>query len=576
MNQKIKNHITRARHLTKKTSQTIGFGITSLAARANQKMPIKLAATLLAGSSLLGSLLGLFRDRLLNGTYYHTYPTGIDAYTVAFTIPDFMFYILVSGSLSVTFIPVFNQRLSKGNKRSAWELSTSLMNLMALATFVASILIIIFADPLVSYVVGPGLDESGHGLAVSMMRVIAVNPLLFAVATVVSSMQQAVGRFAFFAVAPILYNIGIIIGVTVLTNGINIFGWQVFDGGIMGVALGVVLGSILQLIVSSLGLFGLGFRYRFKIFWKNKGLRRVLRLLPARSLDQSIDYVNSIVETNLASRMVSGSVRAFQQVSALSYVPINLIGVAISTAAFPKMTERLAEGRPDLFKKELQTILRVIIWIALPVTVVAFFGRGYLVNFINEKGDPLMAGLLGVLAAAIVFRSVYFIAAKSFYAQQDTKTPLFVSFFTIALNIGLAVWFTLGLGMGVYGLAVAAVIVAAVEMIILFVIMNVRLKGLFNKDFGNAVMRMMSAAGFMAIITYITFSWLPLSVSDQGFVAAFSKFLLSTVISLGSYLVFSYLLKLEEVRPIIERVKKILFKPKLPPNPPTKPHESNS
>src|SRR5690606_29179199 len=106
--------------------------------KANKRLPLKIAATLLAGSSLVGSILGLFRDRLLNGMYYDTYKMGLDAYTVAFTIPDFMFFILVSGALSVTFIPVFTQRLATGNKKSAWELSTSLINLLALVTFATS------------------------------------------------------------------------------------------------------------------------------------------------------------------------------------------------------------------------------------------------------------------------------------------------------------------------------------------------------------------------------------------------------------------------------------------------------
>ncbi|MEO6109673.1 MAG: murein biosynthesis integral membrane protein MurJ [Candidatus Saccharimonadales bacterium] len=528
--------------------------------KANSKLPLRLAAGLLAGSSLLASLLGLFRDRLLNGQYLDTYKVGLDAYTVAFTIPDFMFFILVSGALSVTFIPVFNQRLATGNKKSAWELSTSMVNFMALVTLIASVLIIIFADPLVRYVVGPGLDESGRSLAVSMMRVIAVNPFLFAVATVIASMQQAVGRFAFFALAPTVYNVGIIIGTVFFTNGINLFGWQVFDGGIMGVALGVVLGSMMQLVVSSIGLFGMGFDYRFKIYFKNKGFRQVLRLLPPRSLDQGIDYVNSIVETNLASRMIDGSIRAYQQASSLAYVPINLIGVAISTAAFPKMTERLGQGRPDLFKSELQAVLRVIIWLALPVTVIAFFGRGYLVNFIKNGGDNYIASILGVLAIAILFRSIYFISARSFYAQQDTKTPLYISLFTIALNITLAVWFTLGLGMGVHGLAWAAVIVSVVEVSILFFIMSKRIRGLFDKVFVHAIARMASAAGFMTIITYIGVSIFPLNADDQSFLASFPKFALIVMVSIGAYFFFSYLLKLQEVAPILLRIQKILFK----------------
>lgn len=528
--------------------------------KANKRLPLKLAAALLAGSSLLASLLGLFRDRLLNGLYYDTYPTGIDAYTVAFTIPDFMFFILVSGALSVTFIPVFNQRLASGNKKSAWELSTSLLNLLALVTLLTSILIIIFAEPLVQYVVGPGLDESSRSLAVSMMRVIAINPFLFAVATVFASMQQAVGRFAFFALAPVMYNIGIIIGAMFFTNGIYIFGYQVFEGGIMGVALGVVLGSMMQLLVSSLGLFGMGFDYRFKIYWKNKGFHQVLRLLPPRALDQGIDYVNSIVETNLASRMMAGTVRAYQQAMTLSFVPINLIGVAISTAAFPKMTERLGQGRPDLFKKELQAVLRVIIWLALPVTVIAYFGRGYLVNFIENGGDQYMASILAILSLSILFRSIYFISARSFYAQQDTKTPLYISLFTISLNITLAVWLSFGLGMEVYGLAWAAVIVSAVEVAILFFIMSRRIVGLFDAPFVSAVLRMMSASGFMAIVTYLMVIWFPLSADDQSFFASFPKFALIVGVSAISYIIICRLFRLPEVDPLIRRTRDIFFK----------------
>lgn len=533
--------------------------VRSAVARANIKLTVQHAATLLAASMLTSSLLGFFRDRLLNGTYYKTYPIGIDAYRVAFTIPDFMFFILVSGALSVTFIPVFNQRLASGNKKSAWELSSSLINMMALATLVASVLIIIFADPLVRYVVGPGLDESGRSLAVSMMRVIAVNPFLFAVATVIASMQQAVGRFTFYALAPMIYNIGIIIGVVFFTGGINIFGWQVFEGGIMGVALGVVLGSIMQLIVSSVGLMGLGFDYRFKIYWKNKGFRRVLRLLPPRSLDQGADYLNGIVEMNLASRMAAGTVNAYQQATTLHLAPINLIGVAISTAAFPKMTERLGQGRPDLFKKELQAVLRVIIWLSLPVAVITFFTRGYLVNFILNGGDPLMAGLLGALVVAILFRSIYYIAARSFYAQQDTKTPLYISIFAIALNIALAVWFTMSLGMGAYGLAWAQSIVALVEVMVLFLVMSRRIKGLFDLVFMHAVWRMASATGFMALVSYAMVQLLPLTINDKSIVTTLPKFVVIVFVSFVAYVLFSRMLRLSEANPIIARFKALLF-----------------
>lgn len=533
--------------------------------KANQKLSLKLAATLLAGSSLIASLLGLFRDRLLNAMYYDTYKLGLDAYTVAFTVPDFMFFILVSGALSVTFIPVFNQRLASGNKKSAWELASSLLNLLAMITLLVSILIIVFAEPLVQYVVGPGLDESSRALASSMMRVVAINTFLFAIATLFASMQQAVGRFAFFALSPVVYNLGIIVGALFFTNGINIFGWQIFEGGIMGVAIGVVLGSVLQLAVSSVGMFGMNFDYRFKIYWKNKGLMQVIRLLPARSADQGMDYVNGIVEINLASRMAAGSVRAYQQALNLSFVPINLIGVAISTAAFPKMSERLGEGRPDLFRKELQAILRVIIWIALPVVVIAYFGRGYLVSFIEPGGDQLMSDILGILALTIIFRSIYHISARSFYAQQDTKTPLYISISTVSLNIALSVWFTMGSpNMGISGLAWAAVISSFIEAAILFKVMSRRIKGLFGGGFFDIVWKMMASAGIMSLVTYFMVLRFPLSAADESFFLTFPKFVLIVLVSTLIYLSVNRILKVPEVMPILARVKQLKdFLPRL-------------
>lgn len=540
--------------------------VRSAVARANKRLTIQLAAALLAGATLVSSVLGLYRERLFNSAYLPNpvagtigYPAGADAYTVAFTIPDFMFFILVSGALSVTFIPVFNQRLGSGNKKSAWELSTSLMNFMAIATLIASVLIIIFAEPLVTYVVGPGLSESSRELAVSMMRVVAVNPFLFAVATVIASMQQAVGRFTFYALAPTVYNVGIIIGIVWFTQGITIFGWQVFDGGIMGVALGVVLGSIMQLVVSSVGLLGLGFDYRFKIYWKNKGFRKVLSLLPARSADQGMDYVVGIVETNLASRMVEGSVRIYNQASTLHSMPINLIGVAISNAAFPTLTEQIGSGRMDLFTDQLRKVFRVVIWIILPVSAITFFARGYIVNFIVSGGLPIMAGVLGALVIAMLFRTIYHTAARAFYANQDTNTPLYVSIVAVGLNILLAIWFTMSLGLGVYGLAWAQSIVAAVEVVILLALIGRRIPNIFSPAFVQAIGRMLGATAIMSIATYMLVTWLPLQSGDSSLLPTILKFGVIVLGSFGVYLWASHVMRLAEAAPVIRRLVNILF-----------------
>ncbi len=527
-------------------------------ARANQKMSVRLAAVILSSSTLVSALLGIYRDRLLNSMYLDTYKVGIDAYTVAFTIPDFMYLLLVSGALAVTFIPVFNSRLAKNNRESAWQMSTSLINFLALVTMVTSVLIMIFAPILVKYVVGPGLSESGQELAISMMRVIAINPFLFAVATVISSVQQAVGRFVFNALAPTMYNLGIIIGAIWFTGGINLFGHQIFSGGIMGVALGVVLGAVLQLIVSSLGLLGLGFDYRFKVYWRNRGFRKILTLLPARSADQGLDYVSSIIDTNLASRMADGTIRAYQQASTLYNMPINLVGVAIATAAFPQLTERIGEGRRDLFAKELRSAMRMIIWFSLPIAMLMFFCRGYIVSIIDRGGNGTIAMLLGIFCLAIFLRSVFHIMSRSFYAFQDTKTPLLVSLVTLAVSVGLEIWLVFGWHMGAGGIAWAQVIWALLELTSLTVLILRRVPNLFDSQFWHKISQMLIACGVMSVVTYFMVQRINLKFENQNMIMVLIPLAVIGTVSILVYLGASRLLRIEEAEPIIAKLGRIV------------------
>lgn len=533
----------------------------SVVSLANMQLSVKTAATILAASTLVSALLGIFRDRWLNSLYYSTYPTGLDAYTAAFTVPDFMYFILVSGALSVSFIPVFNQRLAGGNKKSAWEISSSVLNLLALATLVASVLIMLFAGPLVRYLVAPGLDESTMTLTINMMRVIAINPFLFAISTVLTSMQQAVGRFVFYAVAPALYNIGILVGIFSFTNGINIFGAQLFAGGIMGVALGVVFGALLQLIVSMIGLVGLGFDYRFKIYWKNKGFQSVMKLLPARSMDQGLDYAMSIVNTNLASTMGTQSIRAYQQASSLRSMPVNLIGVAISTAFFPELSNRLAAGDENGFRKVFSTALRTIIWISMPVAVIAYFARAYVVSFVQMSGERgMMIDVLAAFIIAIFCQSVFHIASRAFYARQDTKTPFRISIFSVGLNIILAIIAAKAYGTPA-GLAYACSIASFIEVSILLIVQNRKMgHKLFNRELFATFVKTAIASICAGLVSYLVIKILPpLTKDSDTFLTILPKFMLIAGSGLTSYVIISYFLGINEAKPVVKKFSSLLF-----------------
>lgn len=171
-----------------------------------------------------------------------------------------------------------------------------------------------------------------------------------------------------------------------------------------------------------------------------------------------------------------------------------------------------------------------------------------------------MAGLLGVLAIAILFRSIYHIAARSFYAQQDTKTPLYISIVAITLNIGLAIWFTFSLHLGAYGLAVAQAIVAFVEVVILFVVMEWRIKGVFNAEFWSAILRMASAGGFMSVVTYWLVTSFPLHLTDKSFFSSLPKFILIVIGSFSVYVILCHMMKLRETKPVLDRIRYFFFK----------------
>ena len=549
----------------------------SVVSMANAKLSVKTAAIVIASSTLVSALLGIFRDRWLNSMYYDTYPAGLDAYTAAFTVPDFLFFIITSGALAVTFIPVFNQRLVNSNKKSAWELSTSLLNCLAIISLIASVLIMVFADPLVRYVVAPGLNESAMALAINMMRVIAINPFLFSISTVLSSMQQAIGRFVFYAIAPALYNVGIIIGILVFTNGINVFGIQLFEGGIMGVALGVVLGAIMQLITSIIGLIGVGFEYDFKIYWRNQGFRTIIKTLPVRSIDQGIDYVTSIMNTNLASRMGEQSIRAFQQASSLHSMPVSLIGVAIATAYFPQLSEEAGRGDQEKLRETLRSALSMIFWISLPVAVIAFFARGYVVNFIKNGGDFKIASVLGAFVVAIFTQSLYHIVARGYYAKQNTRTPLTISVIAFIVQAIFAIGLSF-LNFGPEGLAYATSISALFEVTVLLVFENRDMDHkLLTRSFWHSLLKMTIAAAITGVVSYVMTKLLPLRATDNSFLSTFPKFCVITIISGLVYLFTCALMKVEEARSIVAKVGNILFRnTNTSPNPPAEPKEEDN
>ena len=278
-------------------------------------------------------------------------------------------------------------------------------------------------------------------------------------------------------------------------------------------------------------------------------------------MDQGIDSINSIVEINRATRIGVGAASYYTYATTLQGVPITLFGTSIATAAFPRLAERLAQKRPDLFEKDFLKITRLMFWIAMPVVVVSYFGRGYLARLLYGQSAPTVALIFGYLAVAILFRILYSIISRWFYAQKDTKTPLFVSLFAIALNIFLVFSLAKPSTYGVTGLALAQSIVAVTEVSILVIIMLIREPMLLNRAFWGAIMRIVSVTGFSVVATFIMVSLLPLEVADRGFITLGFKLGLIGLVTAGVHIAISALFGLEEAEIFLTRAREIIMRP---------------
>lgn len=521
------------------------------ASKAGSRISLGNAATVLIVVALMGQALGFLRNRLISTNFTVHDPGSSDAFFVAFQIPDFFYYAIAGGAIGVALIPFLSDKLERGDRKGLWEITNSLLNLLTVFMFFISLAMMIFAPQLVR-LLAPNLPADHLSEAITIMRFISFSPLFFTLSGILTGVQQAYGRFFFYAVAPLIYNASIILSVFLFRNNL----------GVVGLGIGALVGAVLQLLVVRFGLIGLGFKYSPKILWKRPDFKGVLRQLPPRSLDQGIDQVNSIVEVNRAQALGVGPVSWYNFALTLHYVPIILIGNSISTAAFPRLTERLSQGRPDLFRRDFRMVLRVLVWITMPIVVVGYFARGYLARLIFGDVAPEVALIFGFLTIAILFRIIYSMFSRFFYAHKDTITPLLVSVFAIGLNIYLAFKLARPGSYGITGLALAQSIVAASEVAILFVFMIRRDPKIFaDGKFWGALVRTFSVTGFSVMAAFIMVSLLPLKITDRGFVTLGVKFGAIASVTLLVHVVMSLLFGLKEPRPVLQKLKQIIIKP---------------
>ena len=398
-------------------------------------------------------------------------PAQLDAFFAAFRIPDFLFQLVAAGALSSAMIPVVAGLFAKDDDAHAWRVVSTVTTLMLSALAVLGLLVLVFAPVLVP-VITPGFDEAQLAQTVELTRAMVLAPLFLAAGAVATSVLNARGRFGGAALAPIVYNVAIIVGALLFVP----------QFGVVGLAIGVVLGSLGHLLVQLPVMRGIGARITPRVDLGDPEARRTLALMAPRALGLGAVQVVFLVMTSLASTLATGAIAAFTFAFAVLQIPIGVIGVPLGIVLLPSLSRESALGDADAFRRLLVRALRLLAFVMVPITAIGFVVAGDVTRLLFDYGatdEPLLDATSAALQAfllGLTAHSLIAVLARAFYARQDTVTPVLAALVAVAIDIVLAI--ALVGPFGVVGLAAAIAIGAWIETLILAVILRHRVEGL--------------------------------------------------------------------------------------------------
>jgi putative peptidoglycan lipid II flippase len=435
-------------------------------------------STIIVMSGLAASIVvGLLRQRIIAANFGTTYE--LDAYTAANGIPELLFTMLSGGALAFAYIPVYTKLLEQDLRAKSNALASQVINAVFLLTTLAASLLALFAPTLVraSWGIGPHFDPQIQQLTAELMRVLLLSTIIFAVSSILTGTLHAHRHFLLPAIAPTLYSAGIIFGAVWLSPSL----------GVHGLAWGAVLGALLHLLVQAPGLIRHRITWRPMLGLRSPALQRVAVLMAPRVVDllmarASIDWINA----NLGSGLGEGRLSSLRYAFQLMNTPWTLIGTAIGIAIFPTMAAIAARRDVPAQRRALSGALRAILALAIPAAAGLIVLGKPLIGVLFEGGEftaestQLVYYALQFYTVALLSQSVLEVVVRAFAAQEDTLTPLLVSFFTTALNLGLALWlarpFSEG-GLEHGGLALANGVAVGVESLIGLTILHFRWGG---------------------------------------------------------------------------------------------------
>jgi putative peptidoglycan lipid II flippase len=430
------------------------------------KNSLSVASIILIITLFLSNVLGVIRDHYLT----QKIPTDVlSTYYAAFRIPDLLFNVLILGAISAAFIPVFSSLISNKREKEAWLTANSVINIAIVSLIISCFILAIIMPYLVPLFV-PGFSHEEQLSTVKLARIMLASPVFFGLSYIFGAILNSYKRFAVYALAPLVYNVTIILGTLFLADRY----------GITGVALAVVAGAFLHMAIQIPVALRLGFKWQLVLDVKSSFVRRIGKLMLPRALGLGANQILLLFFTTIASSLGGSAVAVYNLSDNIQTMPMVVFGTSFAMAIFPTLSEKASEKNYEQFSMYFLKSLRSILFFMIPISFGVYLLRKQIVRMILGSGHfgwsqtNDTAALLGFFALALVFTSIIPLLARSFYALHNTKIPMFITIITVAVSVFAG--YLLAPKMGISGLAIAYSLGSLFNALALYILLRTRVK----------------------------------------------------------------------------------------------------
>ncbi|HEY8135153.1 MAG TPA: murein biosynthesis integral membrane protein MurJ [Candidatus Limnocylindrales bacterium] len=507
------------------------------------------AGMIVAGAYFVSRILGYVRVVVITNEFGAS--AQLDAYFAAFRVPDTIFQLVAAGAFGSSMVPVLAGIFAKGEDDRGWRVVSTVINLMLIVLATLATIVAVFAPAIVPLIT-PGFDAVNTELTIRLTRILLMSPVLLALAAVASSSLNVRGRFASAAVAPSLYNVSIILGAVLLGPVL----------GVEGLAVGVVIGSLLHLAIQIRPLIRERFRLTLKIDLSDPAVRQILTLMVPRAIGLGANQIVFMVATMLATGVGVGAVTSYNVAMTLLQIPLGTISFPMSLVLMPTLSRAAALGSTREWAQLLVRSIRLIAWIMFFITALGIVLRRQGVTLLfdpglNEQAIALTADTLSFMLLGLTALSLVIILARAFYSGQDTRTPVFTAFVDLAVAITLAA--ALVGSMGLSGIALGLAAGAWAEAIMLAVLLWRRMPAMGL----GSVIRPLLLFAIGAIIAGVVMFFAvrltdPLIGTSPGKVLLLAQILTVSAVGGFTYILYTRLLGIPELGQAISLLRSSL------------------